>query len=171
MAGPVPAGLLAACAAVRPAGEHDAVSGQRAKFVAEPASTAEAAALLRAAAALDMSVLARGTGTRLAWGNRPRSCDLIISTARLDQIVEHAAGDLVVTVQAGVTLSALQERLAAAGQRLALDPLGGGSVGGLIATNAAGPLRYRFGAPRDLLIGIPIGRAGGTAAQGGGQSA
>jgi glycolate oxidase FAD binding subunit len=125
--------------------------------------------LLRAASACDFSVRPRDSATRLGWGNPPRGCDLIVSTRRLDQVIEHAAGDLVVTVQAGVTLAALQERLAAEGQRLALDPPGGATVGGLIATNAAGPLRFRYGAPRDLLIGITIVRADGMIAKAGGK--
>ena len=165
----VPDELASACAHVRPAGDGDAVGGRPARFVAEPASTAEASALLRAAAALDLSVLPRGSATRLSWGDPPHGCDLIVSTRQLDQVIEHAAGDLVVTVQAGVALDALQQRLAAEDQRLALDPPGGASVGGLIATNATGPLRFRYGAPRDLLIGITIVRADGTIAKAGGK--
>jgi glycolate oxidase FAD binding subunit len=168
-AGPVPAELAAACAEVRRATEQDLVSGQPARFVAEPASTTEAGAVLRAADALGLSVVPRGAGSRLGWGNPPRSCDLIVSTTRLDQIVEHAAGDLVATVQAGIRLDDLQARLASEGQRLALDPPGNATIGGLIATNVAGPLRLRYGAPRDLLIGITIVRADGTIAKAGGK--
>ena len=90
-------------------------------------------------------------------------------------MVEHAAGDLVVTVQAGVRLDDLAEVLAAAGQRLALDPPAGGpdaragTVGGLIATGAAGPLRFRYGSPRDLLIGITVVRADGNITKSGGK--
>ena len=64
----------------------------------------------------------RGAGTRLDWGNPPESCDLIVDTRRLDQVIEHAAGDLVATVQAGVSLEQLAGVLARGGQRLALDP-------------------------------------------------
>jgi glycolate oxidase FAD binding subunit len=169
MSSSVPAELTDACADLRLASDQDVVCGQPAKYVAEPASTAEAAALLRAAAALDLSVLPRGSGTRLNWGNPPRTCDLIVSTGRLDEIVEHAAGDLVVIVQAGVRLDALQAQLATKGQRLALDPPQSGTIGGLIATNAAGPLRFRYGAPRDLLIGLTIVRADGVVAKAGGK--
>jgi glycolate oxidase FAD binding subunit len=165
----VPPELANACAEVRSAGEQDLVGGQPARFVAEPDRTDDAARLLRAAAALDLSVVPRGTATRLNWGSSPRSCDLIVSTQRLDKIIEHAAGDLVVRVQAGVTLDDLQAQLAREGQRLALDPPGGASIGGLVATNAAGPLRFRYGAPRDLLIGITIVRADGTVAKAGGK--
>ena len=169
MSSSVPAELTDACAGVRLASDQDAVCGQPAKYVTEPASTAEAAAVLRAAAALELSVLPRGSGTRLNWGSPPRTCDLIVSTRRLDEIVEHAAGDLVVIVQAGVRLDALQARLATKGQRLALDPPQSGTIGGLIATNAAGPLRFRYGAPRDLLIGLTIVRADGVVAKAGGK--
>src|SRR5262245_14922840 len=128
MADVVPPELATACAELRQAGEQDLVCGQPARFVAEPASTEEAAALLRAAAALDLSAVRSATATRLTWASPLRTCDLIISTTRLGNILEHAAGDLVVTVQAGVRLNVLQKQLAAEGQRLALDPPGGGTV-------------------------------------------
>jgi glycolate dehydrogenase FAD-binding subunit len=171
----IPAELTSACAEVTPAGPADAIAGKQARYVAAPASTTEAAALLRAAASLSLTVVARGAGSRLDWAPAPASCDLIIDTGRLDKILEHTAGDLVVSVQAGVRLDDLASMLAAAGQRLALDPpspvtgSSGGTFGGLIATGAAGPLRYRYGAPRDLLIGITVIRADGTVAKAGGK--
>jgi glycolate oxidase FAD binding subunit len=165
----VPPELAKACAEVRLAGPGDAIGGQPARFAAEPASTAEAAALLQAAAALGLTVVPRGSGRRIGWGVPPHSCDLVVSTRRLDRVIEHAAGDLVVSVQAGVALDQLQARLAAAGQRLALDPPGGGTAGGVIATGAAGPLRLRYGTPRDLLIGITVVRADGVIAKAGGK--
>src|SRR5215467_8704402 len=168
-AGSIPAGLATACADVAAAADTDQIAGVQARYVAAPSSTSEAAALLHAAAALGLSVVPRGTGTRLHWGNPPVSCDLIVDTRRLDQVLEHAAGDQVLRVQAGVTLDELAKTLSAAGQRLSLDPPAGGCVGGVLATNAAGPLRYRYGAPRDLLIGITVVRADGTVARSGGK--
>ena len=165
----VPGPLSLACADVRPAAEADSVAGVAPRFVATPADAEQASALLRAAAGLGMSVLPRGTGSRLHWGYPPASCDLLLQTARMDRVVEHAAGDLVATVQAGVRLDRLAEVLGAAGQRLALDPPGGGTVGGVLATAAAGPLRLRYGTPRDLLIGITVVRADGTIARSGGK--
>jgi len=171
----IPAELTSACTEVTPAGPADCIAGTQVRYVATPASTAEAATLLRAAAGLGLTVVARGSGSRLDWTPAPASCDLIIDTGRLDKILEHTAGDLVVSVQAGVRLDNLASMLAAAGQRLALDPpspvtgSSGGTVGGLIATGAAGPLRYRYGAPRDLLIGITVIRADGTVAKAGGK--
>jgi glycolate oxidase FAD binding subunit len=168
-AGSVPGQLTDACADVTPAGPGDVVADRPARYTAAPASTAEAAALLRAAAALGLTVVPRGSGSKLDWGAAPTSCDLIVDTRRLDQVLEHAAGDLVVSVQAGLLLTDLGKILSAANQRLALDPPGGGTIGGILATQAAGPLRFRYGAPRDLLIGITAVRADGTVARSGGK--
>jgi len=174
MAGSLPAELRSACADVTAAGPADAVGGKQAQYVAAPATTEEAAALLRAAAGLGLTVVPRGSGGRLDWGQAPARCDLIVDTRRMDQVLEHAAGDQVVVVQAGIRLDELAKVLATAEQRLALDVPAGAdgtsdSIGGLIATGAAGPLRYRYGSPRDLLIGITVVRADGTVAKSGGK--
>ncbi len=171
-AGSVTDSLTAACAEVRQAGRDDAVAGLQPSFVAAPASVAEASAVMRAAAAAGLAVLPRGTGTKLGWGAPPRRGDLIVETRLLNSVLEHAAGDLVVRVQAGVGLGQLAAALAAAGQRLALDPPaldGGGTIGGLLATGTAGPLRLRYGTPRDLLIGITVVRADGVVTRSGGK--
>jgi len=167
MAAPTPDGLRAACPAVTEATAHDAVDGVPARWVARPTSTAEVSAVLRAAAGLGLDVLARGGGTRLAWGAPPRGLDLIVDTCRMDAVVAHAAGDLVVTAQAGLRLADLQDVLAPHRQRLALDS-GGGTIGGTIATAASGPLRYRYGSVRDLIIGITVVLADGTITRSGG---
>jgi glycolate oxidase FAD binding subunit len=164
----IPTELAGACE-VAPASDADAVSGTPATYVATPASTGQAAAVLTAAATLGLSVLPRGTGSKLAWGTPPAACDLIVDTSKLNQVISHEAGDLVVSVQAGVLVTDLAQVLDAAGQRLALDPPWPGTIGGLVATNAAGPLRFRYGAPRDLLIGLTVVRADGTVAHSGGK--
>ncbi|MGH3648990.1 MAG: FAD-binding protein, partial [Micromonosporaceae bacterium] len=83
-----------------PAGDNDAIAGVRPRFVASPATTAQAALVLRAAAANDLAVVARGAGTKQDWALPPRRLDLVIDTSRLTGVVEHAAGDLVVVVRA-----------------------------------------------------------------------
>jgi glycolate oxidase FAD binding subunit len=171
----VPGTLARACAEVREAGPDDAVAGVTPRFVARPGDVAEAAAVLRAAADEGLAAVPRGAGTRLAWGPSPARCDLVIDTRGLDRVLEHAAGDLVVRVQAGVGMGRLAGVLAAAGQRLALDPPapatpnGSGTVGGVLACGVAGPLRLRYGTPRDLAIGITVVRADGTVASSGGK--
>jgi glycolate oxidase FAD binding subunit len=92
-----------------------------------------------------------------------------LRTAELDRILEHDPGDLTCTVEAGVRLSQLQSALAASGQRLSLDPPGDPTIGALLARNASGPLRHRFGAPRDLVLGATLVLADGTISNAGGK--
>ena len=87
----------------------------------------------------------------------------------LDRILEHDPGDLTCTVESGVRLSELRATLAAAGQRLSLDPPGDPTIGGLLARNVSGPLRHRFGAPRDLVLGATLVLGDGTIANAGGK--
>ena len=92
-----------------------------------------------------------------------------LTTQGLDRILEHEAGDLTCTVEAGVRLSSLQAALAEHGQRLTLDPPGDPTVGALLAENLSGPLRHRFGAPRDLVLGVTVVLGDGTIANAGGK--
>ena len=147
----------------------DAIGGVVPSFVAFPASTEEASALLRAAAAHDLAVVPRGAGTGLDWGAPPVGATWSIDLQAMDQVLEHAAGDLVARAQAGVTMRHLAAVLASAGQELALDAPAEATVGGVVATGTAGPRRLRYGAPRDLLIGITIVRADGAVAHSGGK--
>jgi glycolate oxidase FAD binding subunit len=164
--------LAGACPALVSGTSSDAVGGLVPSFVASPSSTAEAAALLRAAAAAGLAVVPRGAGTGLSWGAPPARCDLVVDMRAMDQVLEHAAGDLVARVQAGVTIGQLAAVLASAsgsGQELALDVPAEATVGGVVATGTAGPRRFRYGAPRDLLIGLTVVRADGVIAHSGGK--
>ena len=111
----------------------------------------------------------RGAGTKLGWG-RPVHPAAELSTASLDRIVEHNAGDLTAVLQAGVPLARAQAAFAEAGQMLALDPPdGGATIGGVLAAGDSGPLRHRYGAPRDLVLGVRVALADGTVARAGGK--
>jgi glycolate oxidase FAD binding subunit len=155
---------------LRPAADSDAVAGVPARYVAVPGSTAQAAAVLRAAAAQDLAVVVRGSGTKQDWAMPPRRLDLVLDTRRLTGVVEHAAGDLVVVVRAGTTVEEVQEKLGPAGQQLALDaPLPGASVGGTVAVSTSGPRRMLYGTVRDLLIGVTVVRPDGVVAHAGGK--
>src|SRR5436309_908645 len=149
----------------------DAVAGVQPKLVVEPGTERELAVVLRLSNEAGLAVIPRGGGTKLAWGNSPARAGLILSTARLTEVIEHAWADLTVSVGAGCTVQRLQEALAQHGQRLALDPLWPekATVGGVLSTNDSGALRLRFGALRDLIIGATIALPDGTLARSGGK--
>ena len=130
-----------------------------------PASFSETSAVLADAAARDLTVAVRGAGQ----GWLTPKADLIVATAKLNQVTEHVAGDLVARVQAGATMGYVAEVLAGHGQRLSLDVPPEITVGGMLATGMAGPLRFRYGFPRDLLIGITVVRPDGVLARSGGK--
>ncbi|MQA85937.1 MAG: FAD-binding protein [Streptosporangiales bacterium] len=163
------AALAKACE-VSGGSDADAVDGIVPDYVARPDSVESAAEVMRAAAERGLRVVPRGAGTKLDWGSPPAGVDLVVDTGRLDRVLEHAAGDLVVRVQSGLTLGRLQVALAAHGQELALDePVLGSTVGGMLATGTSGPRRLLHGGPRDLLIGITVVRADGMIARSGGK--
>jgi len=154
----------------RPAIPTDAIDGVQPSLVAEPGSAQGAADVLRLAQQHGLAVAPRGGGTKMGRGNIPRRVDLILSTARLNRVLEHASGDLVVRVEAGARLREVQQVLIQAGQWLALDPLqDGATIGGFIAANDSGPHRLRYGTVRDLLIGITYLLPDGTVARAGGK--
>jgi glycolate oxidase FAD binding subunit len=155
---------------VQPAPPGTAVDGVAVARVARPGSVEEASQVLAAAAADGLAVAFAGGASKLGLGNPPERVDLLVSSERLDQVLEHAAGDLVVRAQAGVRLADLRQRLAPAGQWLALDPPEPrATVGGVVAADASGPRRLRYGTVRDLIIGITVVLADGTVARAGGK--
>src|SRR5437588_453992 len=156
---------------VRAATAADAVARAQPKLVIEPGTERELAEILRLSNEAGLAVIPRGGGTKLGWGNSPARADLILSTVRMTEIIEHAWADLTVSVQAGCTIQRLQETLSQHGQRLALDPLWPekATVGGVLCTNDSGALRLRFGALRDLIIGVTIALPDGTLASSGGK--
>jgi glycolate oxidase FAD binding subunit len=156
---------------VRAALAADVVCGVQPRLVAEPGTEQELARLLKAANAAGVAVIPRGGGTKLEWGNSPSRAEMILSTARLDHVLEHAWADLTVNVEAGCTVGKLQETVAKRGQRLAIDPLWPtrSTIGGILSANDSGALRLRFGSLRDLIIGVTIALADGTVASSGGK--
>lgn len=156
---------------LRAASAADGFSGVLPQFVAEPKDEKQLATALSIANEAGIAVIPRGGGTKLDWGNPPQNAQLIVSTARLNRIVEHAWADLTATVEAGCTLRSLQQTLAQHGQRLAFDGLWPerATIGGVLSTNESGSLRLRFGALRDLIIGVTIALPDGTLASSGGK--
>jgi glycolate oxidase FAD binding subunit len=164
-------GEIVGTAHMRPAQVSDAVGSIVPQIVVEPGTASELAAVLRVANDSGLAVVPRGGGTKLEWGNPPARVDVVVSTGRMSRVVEHAWSDLTVTVEAGCTMSALQQTLQEHGQRVAVDPLwpDRATVGGVLSTNDTGALRLRFGGLRDLIIGVTIALADGTLATSGGK--
>jgi glycolate oxidase FAD binding subunit len=159
-----------ACSRVDEGGAADRVDGVQPGLVACPASTEEVAEVMRAAAAHGLAVVPRGRGTKMTWGRPPHRADVVVDVSRLDQVLDHAAGDLVVEAQAGTRLADVQEVVGSARQRLAVDEtVPGASIGGTMATATSGPGRLATGTMRDLLIGVTVVRADGVVAKAGGR--
>jgi glycolate oxidase FAD binding subunit len=147
------------------------VDGLRPAAVVQPADAGEVAAVLRFAAARGLAVTPRGGGSMIDLGNAPQRLDVVLDMTRLDRVLEHHPQDLTVTVEAGITIGALQRALSEHGQMLALGPplAERATVGGVLAANAWGPRRQRHGTARDLLIGSRAVLADGTSVRAGGK--
>lgn len=148
----------------------DHVEGVAPQVIVEPSDAQAVAETLRWASREKLSVLTRGSGTKLGWGPTPRRIDVLLSTLQLSSVIAHRHGDLTATVQAGATLAHTNEQLARHRQWIPLDPPAAdrATIGGLVATNDSGPRRHRYGAPRDLIIGVELARSDGRIAKGGG---
>ncbi len=151
--------------------DSDTIAGVRPRLAFAPSTIAEGAEVMAQAARDQLRLGFVGGGTALELGAPPDGLDAVVRTERLARIVEYAAADMVIVVEAGVTLAALQAEVARHGQRLAIDAPwpGRATVGGLIATGGFGPLRMRYGTIRDLIIGVTLVRADGEVAHGGGK--
>ncbi len=138
-----------------------------------PASAKELAETLAAAAERKQPVRVRGGGTKFHWGVRGEDEPALeLSTEHLDGLLEHNAGDMTAVLEAGMPLHRAQQAFAAEGQMLALDPPdpgGAATLGGVVAAADSGPLRSRYGAARDLVLGVRVALSDGTLAQAGGK--
>ncbi|MBC5811358.1 MAG: FAD-binding oxidoreductase [Candidatus Eremiobacteraeota bacterium] len=136
-----------------------------------PNSVEEVVSAFRERARRGGAIAIVGGATEIGFGYPPERIATLVRTERMTRVVEYAPADMVVTVEAGITLDALQTVLAQEGQRLALDAPRSGfaTIGGLLATNAFGPRRARYGTLRDLIVGISLVRADGTLVRGGGK--
>ena len=147
----------------------ESIDGILPRETIEPASAEDVAATLASAAQRRVSVVIRGGGTKMGWGRTPASVDVLLSTKRLNALVAHEHADLTATVQAGARLDDVNRALARHGQWLPIESaFEESTIGGAIATNDSGPLRHRYGTPRDLLIGIRLALADGRLIKAGG---
>jgi glycolate oxidase subunit GlcD len=149
----------------------DCVTATGEKIVVAPATAEEACEVLRLAARERWAVVPAGTGTWLDAGNPLRRADVIISTRRMQRLIEHEPADLVATAEAGLRLDALNAELGRAGQWLPLDPPNDGraTIGGVVATGIGGAQSFGYGAPRGSVIGMRVALADGRLIKAGGR--
>lgn len=148
-----------------------AVDGLLPRLVITPESAQEIASVIALTNQYGLTTLARGGGSRMYLGAIPEPFDVLIETSKLTRLLEHEAPDLTCQVEAGITLAELQTRLAMKGQWLPLDPPNPmqTTIGGLLASNASGPKRLRYGTARDMVIGLRVVQASGEIARSGGK--
>jgi glycolate dehydrogenase FAD-binding subunit len=136
-----------------------------------PGTVDEVAAVVREAAMAGAAIVPWGGGTAVSVGDPQSRAGVVVGLRRLARLLEHEPGDLTATVEAGLTLAALQSTLRGRGQWLSLDPPDPdrATVGGIVAANASGARRQLYGTVRDLLIGISVVTADGAVVRGGGK--
>jgi glycolate oxidase FAD binding subunit len=155
--------------ACRPGESADAVDGVIPGLVIEPATSEQVAAALAWASRERLATVIRGRGTKLGWGRPPSALDVVLAMSGLNRVVAHRHGDLTATLQAGATLSDVNRELGRQHQWLPVDtPFQFATLGGIVATNDSGPLRHRYGTPRDLVIGITLALTDGRLVKAGG---
>jgi len=142
------------------------VSSQNGTMIVSPASAEEISEIMKLASCEDWTVLPAGGMTSLRT-----TANLIVSTSRLNQIVEHEPADLIAVAQAGVKLTDFNAKLAEKGQWLPLDPPDDGraTIGGVVATGLGGPQQFGYGRPRGSVIGMKVVLADGSIIKAGGR--
>jgi glycolate oxidase FAD binding subunit len=151
------------------AAEEYAVQGQAPGIVLFPGDIKEAAACSEVCFNYNLTVMPMGGRTRIGLGSPPARADAAFVTTRMNRILDYQPADMTVTVEAGLTLSRLQEALAQKGQFLPLDPPlpDRATLGGIVATRDTGGLRHAYGGPRDFLIGLRVADPEGQIVKGG----
>jgi len=154
---------------LRQAAAEDAFDGVVPRHVALPERGEELAQILADASRGRQLTVLRGGGSKLGWGRVPSRVDLVIGTEKVNRLLAHRHGDMTVTAEAGMRLADLNRQLAEHRQYLPVESaFDSATIGGIIATNDAGPMRHRFGTPRDLLIGVTLAMTDGRLIKAGG---
>ena len=138
-----------------------------------PESIEQLSAVVRTCYEQRWHMLSCGQRTKLHWGGHHQltNIDIVISTARLNRVVEHWVDDFTIRVEAGIGLTTLQSQLQPHGQFWPVDPLYGqqATVGGIVATADGGSWRQRYGSVRDTVIGVQFVRYDGEVVKAGGR--
>jgi len=117
------------------------------------------------------AIYPQGGQTALDFGGIPRRPGVVIETRALDRVIDYPYADMTITIEAGMTLAALQSTLSEHRQRLPLEAPhpSRATLGGVYATNTSGPRRFGASRPRDLIIGVSFVTGDGALVKGGGR--
>ncbi len=152
--------------------QHElAVDGLLPSKVMRPRSPQEVADDLRTLSDAGVAAVVHGGDTQIGLGSPPARYDVALSTMGLSRLLEHEPADLTCRAEAGMHVAALQAILGGHGQRLSLDPPRPdvATLGGMVAANASGLSRARYGGVRDWVIGIAVAYPNGVIARAGGK--
>lgn len=147
------------------------VNGIEPQISVSPNSVDEIVAVVQTASEESAGIVPFGGSTRICLGNPPLNYGIALNMRDMNRIITHNAGDLTATVEAGITLNELSDELYKHGQFLALDaPLASkATIGGTLAAGAIGPLKWQFGSPRDLVVGMKVVQSSGKVVKSGGR--
>ena len=147
------------------------IDGVIPKEVTIPSSVSEIQSFLRHVTKEKLSVIPAGSGSKLSIGNPPPQIDFLLTMKKFNKVVEYIPDDLTITVGSGMLLKDVQKILADNNQLLPTNPPynNEATVGGIVATNSSGPHRLRYGATRDLILGLRVVQTNGTIIKAGGK--
>jgi glycolate dehydrogenase FAD-binding subunit len=147
--------------------ELDGVQPNR---VVRPASVEEVSAELHDAHRRSLRVSPVGGATHFEIGHSLEKIDVALSLGGLSAVAAYEPDDLTISVQAGMTATALEDLLAQHGRTLFLDVAEAdrATIGGMVAIGHSGPRRFAYGSLRDRLIGARAVLADGTIVKTGG---
>jgi glycolate oxidase FAD binding subunit len=134
-----------------------AIDGKKPKVVVSPRTIDEVSKVVAYANQQHLSIIPRGSGTKMGMGGIPKKIDIILSTSWLNRITDSDCENLTLSAECGITLNEVQKSLAKVGKGyfLPLDPpfTEKATLGGITATNSSGPKRLLYGTARDVIIG------------------
>jgi glycolate oxidase FAD binding subunit len=139
--------------------------------VKRPVTVADVCDIVKQTRAAGQGVYPVGGRTTLDVGLPPIKPGIALDTTSLNQVIDYPARDMTITVQAGITIAAIQAELAKEGQWLPIDVPSPdkATLGGAIALNKSGPRRYGYGTLRDYVIGISFVTDDGVEVKAGGR--
>src|SRR5580704_5530705 len=135
-----------------------------------PETPEQLAESLHDAASAHRSIRLGGNFSKDRLGGAPQPTDVVISTSRLNRLLQYDPRDLTISVQAGMRFAELEQILAGHRQMLPLDPgwAADSTVGGVVAANLSGPRRRLYGTARDMIIGMKFATLEGQLIDSGG---